>query len=69
MIGYAAQDYARSVMHPGHPAEQMHGDDHDTVVEKLSEDLAGQVTEGEILQKMSAFQRQAERLRRSGTPD
>ena len=43
LFGHAAQDYVRSVMHPGHPHDDVHEDDHEKVVDKLSEDLAGHV--------------------------
>lgn len=61
LIGHAAQDYVRSVMHPGHPQDYVHGDDHEKVVGKLSEDLAGHATEGEIRERMSRFLHEAER--------
>ncbi|MDR3436964.1 ATPase inhibitor subunit zeta [Telmatospirillum sp.] len=66
LIGYAAQDYARSVMHPGHSQEQPHGDDQDKVVGKLAEDLAGQVSESEIRQKMTYFLQEAWRQAKGG---
>ncbi len=61
LIGYAAQDYVRSVMHPGHTQEQVHGYDQENVVDKLSEDLVGHATEEEIRRRMSLFLQEAER--------
>ena len=61
LIGFAAQDYVRSVMHPGHSQEQPHGDDHDSVVGKLAKDLAGRVSAHEIRQKMTQFLQEARR--------
>ncbi len=61
LIGHAAQDYVRSVMHPGHSQDYVHGDDHDKVVGKLSEDLAGHATEDQIRERMSHFLKEAAR--------
>lgn len=61
LIGYAAQDYVRSVMHPGHPQDLLHDDDQEKVVGKLSEDLVGHATEDEIRRRMSLFLREAKR--------
>jgi hypothetical protein len=65
LIGHAAQDYVRSVMHPGHSQEQVHDDDQEKVVDKLSEDLAGHATEPEIRERMLHFWREAKRLTES----
>jgi hypothetical protein len=61
LFGHAAQDYVRSVMHPGHPHDDVHEDDHEKVVDKLSEDLAGHATEAEIRERMLLFLREAMR--------
>jgi hypothetical protein len=61
LFGLAAQDYIRSVMHPGHAQEKVHGDDHDAVVGMLSQDLAGRATIGEIREKMVQFVTEARR--------
>jgi hypothetical protein len=61
LIGHAAQDYVRGVMHPGHPQDLVHDDDQDKVFGKLSEDLAGHATESEIRERMSHFLREATR--------
>jgi hypothetical protein len=63
LIGYAAQDYVWSVMHPGHhdDHDKVHDDDHEEVIDKLAEDLAGHATEEEIRKKLSHFQQEAER--------
>lgn len=59
LIGYAAQDYVHSVLHPGHPHDHVHDDDHETVVDKLAEDLAGQASKDEIRERMSHFLQEA----------
>ncbi|WP_158240736.1 ATPase inhibitor subunit zeta [Telmatospirillum siberiense] len=61
LIGIAAQDYVRTVVHPGHPQDQVHGDDHETVVDKLAEDLAGRASEEEIRRRMSQCLQEARR--------
>jgi hypothetical protein len=61
LIGHAAQDYVRHVMHPGHPQDHLHDDDHEKVVGKLSGDLAGHATEEEIRQRMSHFLKEAKK--------
>ncbi len=55
LIGHAAQDYARNIMHPGHAQDEIHGDDQETVIGKLAKDLAGYVTLSEIREKMAQF--------------
>lgn len=62
LIGIAAQDYVRTVVHPGHPQERIHGDDQETVVGKLAEDLAGRASEAEIRQRLSQCLQEAKRL-------
>lgn len=64
LIGFAAQDYVRSVMHPGHLQEQPHEDDHDKVVGKLARDLSGRVSVQEIRQRMADFLQEAKRQAR-----
>ena len=64
LIGHAAGDYAKTVVHPGHAPEKMHGDDADMVVDKLSQDLDGRVSLAEIRNKMSHFLQEAKRQMR-----
>ncbi len=64
LMGYAAQDYARSVMHTDHPQETVHDDDHEKVVGKLSTDLAGHVTLAEIRARMANFLSEERRQRK-----
>jgi hypothetical protein len=61
LFGLAAQDYIRAVVHPGHLQEKVHEDDHDEVVGKLTQDLAGHATMGEIREKMVQFLSEARR--------
>jgi hypothetical protein len=61
LIGHAASDYTRTVIHTDHPPETEHDDDADKVVRKLSQDLQGRVTIGEIREKMSHFLQEAKR--------
>lgn len=61
LIGIAAQDYVRTVVHPGHPQDHVHGDDQEKVVGKLSQDLAGHASETEIRRRMSLFLQEAKR--------
>jgi hypothetical protein len=69
LIGHAAQDYVRGVMHPGHPQDHVHDDDQDSVLDKLSKDLAGHVTESELRERMLHFLREAKRLTEIRRPD
>jgi hypothetical protein len=64
LIGHAAGDYAKTVVHPGHTPEKMHDDDADMVVDKLSHDLDGRVSLTEIREKMSHFLHEAKRQMR-----
>jgi len=64
LIGHAAGDYAKTVVHPGHAPEKMHDDDADMVVDKLSQDLDGRVSLAEIRNKMSHFLQEAKRQMR-----
>ena len=61
LIGQAAQDYAKTVIHPGHAPEVVHGDDSDKVVTKLARDLAGRTTPAVIRGKMAHFLAEARR--------
>ena len=61
LMGHAAQDYARSVMHVDHREDAVHPDDHDKVVGKLVKDLAGHVTLTEIRARMAHFLAEARR--------
>ena len=61
LMGHAAQDYARGVMHTDHPQETVHDDDQEKVVGKLSTDLAGHVTLAEIRARMAHFLSEARR--------
>lgn len=69
LIGFAAHDYARSVVHSDHADEHIHGDDHEQVIGKLSTDLAGRVTMTEIRDKMTHFLSEARRQIRSEKKD
>ena len=61
LMGHAAQDYARTVMHPDHPPEKVHQDDHEKVVGKLIKDLAGRTSLAEIRTRMAHFLAEARR--------
>ena len=61
LIGHAAQDYVRSVMHLDHGQDEAHGDDNEKVLGKLAKDLAGRVTRAEIREMMSHFLAEARR--------
>jgi hypothetical protein len=61
LMGQAAQDYVRAVMHPGHSEETIHEDDQDHVVAKLAKDLAAHASVTEIRDRMVAFLGEARR--------
>jgi hypothetical protein len=61
LMGHAASDYAKSVIHPDHPPETLHDDDAEQVAHKLSKDLHGRVALGEIRERMAHFLAEAKR--------
>ena len=61
LIGHAASDYAKSVMHVGHAPDREHPDDAEEVAEKLAHDLGGRSSKAEILEKLGHFLHEAKR--------
>jgi|GEM_PF-4830574 len=61
LIGHAAGDYVKAVMHPDHAPDAIHDDDAEQVEQKLRRDLAGRVSAAEIRTRMGHFLAEAKR--------